>query len=68
MAGDEKRLIRLDNGASRPAGARTETRSVGETWEAFRERLVEEARHEGFSWLILPLPNGGEERIDLRLH
>ena len=32
-----------------------------------RERSIEQAVKEGVQRLILPLPNGGEETIDLRL-
>jgi hypothetical protein len=40
-------------------------RTAYETW---RDNAIEEARREGYAALILPLPKGGEERIDLRLH
>jgi hypothetical protein len=37
-------------------------------YEAWRDSAIEEARQEGFATLILPLPKGGVERIDLRSH
>ena len=40
-------------------------RTAYETW---RDNVIEDARREGYATLILPLPKGGEERIDLRSH
>jgi hypothetical protein len=37
-------------------------------YEAWRDNAIEEARREGFATVVLPLPKGGEERIDLRSH
>lgn len=37
-------------------------------YAAWRDEMIEEARRDGVKWLVLPRPNGGEERIDLRLH
>ena len=38
------------------------------SYEVLRERTIAEARRIGLQVVILPLPNGGEERIDLRAH
>jgi DNA-binding transcriptional regulator GbsR (MarR family) len=38
------------------------------SYEQLRERKIAEARRNGVKELTLPLPNGGEERIDLRSH
>jgi hypothetical protein len=36
-------------------------------YEQRRDEMIEEALRDRIRWLILPLPNGGEERIDLRV-
>jgi hypothetical protein len=37
-------------------------------YEEQREKQIAEALRDGIRTLTLPLPGGGEERIDLRLH
>ena len=38
------------------------------SYEELRERKIAEALRDGVQRLVLPLPQGGEEAIDLRLH
>ena len=38
------------------------------SYERVRERRIAEALRAGLERLTLPLPQGGEEEIDLRLH